>query len=70
MFLDYLPQLMIFDTDTSQYVNLEMKNYVKYLGILIGNNLLWKKQITKLSKTAGLIDKLRHILLCCFSWLW
>ena len=61
----YLPQLKIFDTDTNQYVSLEMKNYVKYLGILIDKNLLWKIHIdnvaTKLSKTVGLITKLRHL---------
>ena len=63
--VDYLPQLKIFDTDTNQYVSLEMKNYVKYLGILIDKNLLWKIHIdnvaTKLSKTVGLITKLRHL---------
>ena len=41
-----------------------MKNYVKYLGILIDKNLSWKIHIdnlaTKLSKTVGLIAKLRH----------
>ena len=41
-----------------------MKNYVKYLGILIDKNLWWKIHIdsvaTKLSKTVGLIAKLRH----------
>ena len=62
--VDYLPQLKIFDTDTNQYVSLEMKNYVKYLGILIDKNLSWKIHIdnvaTKLSKTVGLIAKLRH----------
>ena len=41
-----------------------MKNYVKYSGILIDKNLSWKIHIdnvaTKLSKTVGLIAKLRH----------
>ena len=41
-----------------------MKNYVKYLGILTDKNLSWKIHIdnvaTKLSKTVGLIAKLRH----------
>ena len=63
--VDYLPQLKIFDTDTNQYVSLEMKNYVKYLGILIDKNLLWKIHIdnvaTKLSKTVGLIGKCDRI---------
>ena len=41
-----------------------MKNYVKYLGIVIDKNLSWKIHIdnvaTKLSKMVGLIAKLRH----------
>ena len=41
-----------------------MKNYVKYLGILIDKNLSWKIHIdnvaTKLSKMVGLIAKLRN----------
>ena len=48
----------IFETDTNRYVSLEMKNYVKYLGILIDKNLSWKIHIdnvaTKLSKTVSL----------------
>ena len=36
-----------------------MKNYIKYLGILIDKNLSWKIHMT-LSKTVGLIAKLRH----------
>ena len=61
---DYLPQLKIFDTDTSRDVSLEMEIYVKYLGILIYKNFSWKMLIdnvaTKLRKTVGLIAKLRH----------
>ena len=57
--VDYLSQLKILDTDTNQYVSLEMKNYVEYLGILIDKNLSWKIHIdnvaTKLSKTVGLM---------------
>ena len=41
-----------------------MKNYVKYLGILIDKNLSWKIYIdslaTKFGKTVGLIAKLRQ----------
>ena len=62
--VDYLPQLKIFDADTNRYVSLEMKHYVKYLGILFDKHLSWKIHIdnvaTKLSKTVGLIAKLRH----------
>jgi len=43
---------------------LEGKDYVKYLGILIDSNLSWKIHIeyiaVKISKTVGLIAKLRH----------
>ena len=62
--VDYLSQLKIFDTETNRYDSLEMKNYFKYLGILIDKNLSWKihtdNVATKLSKTVGLIAKLRH----------
>ena len=45
-------------------VRLEPKVYIKYLGILIDQNLSWKYHIdsivTKISKNVGLIAKLRH----------
>ena len=41
-----------------------MKNYIRYLGILIDSNLSWKFHIDyvcqKVSKTIGIIAKLRH----------
>ena len=43
---------------------LEIKNYIRYLGILIDSNLSWKFHIDyicqKVSKTIGIIAKLRH----------
>ena len=39
------------------YSPLECKDYVKYLGILIDKNLIWKGHID-LSKTIGMIAKL------------
>ena len=43
---------------------LEHKSYIKYLGSLINENLSWKNHldcvITKISKTIGMIAKLRH----------
>ena len=63
-FVIFHPYQKIFDTDTNQYVCLEMKNYVKYLGTLIDKILPWKihtdNVATKLSETVGLIAKLRH----------
>ena len=43
---------------------MEHKSYIKYLGVLIDENLSWKNHldcvITKISKTIELIAKLRH----------
>ena len=45
-------------------IPLDCKDYVTYLGILIDSNLSWKIHIeyiaSKMSKTVGLIAKLRH----------
>ena len=63
--VSYYPNIKIFDSDVNRNVNLESKEYVKYLGIIIDKNLLWKFHIdviaTKISKTVGLIAKLRHL---------
>ena len=46
----------------------EMKNYIRYLGILIDSNLSWKFHVDyvsqKVSKTIGIIAKLRHFVPC------
>ena len=43
---------------------MEHKSYIKYLGVLINENLSWKNHldcvITKISKTIGMIAMLRH----------
>ena len=43
---------------------MDIKNSIKYLGVLIDENLSWKNHIdsviTKISKTIGIITKLRH----------
>ena len=45
-------------------VNLERKDCIKYLGVLIDENLSWRKHVvtvaTKISKTIGMLSKLRH----------
>ena len=55
---------MIFDNEQNKNVGLEGKEFVKYLGILIDNNLSWKHHIDhiviKISRTIGFISKLRH----------
>ena len=62
--INYRPKISIFDSETNSNVNLECKNYIKYLGVFIDENLSWKNHIdsviTKISKTIGIIAKLRH----------
>ena len=57
---------MIFDNDQKKNVALECKESVRYLGVIIDNNLSWKNHIDhvaiKISRTIGLICKLRHFL--------
>ena len=56
--------LRIYDFDTNEFVLLDQKTYIKYLGILIDSNLTSKYhiyyKITKISKTIGVIARLRH----------
>ena len=62
--LNYLVDLKMFNNDSKTFISLKHKNYVKYLGILIDSNLVWKNHIShvssKISKTIGTISKLRH----------
>ena len=54
----------IFDIHTKEFVLLDQKTYIKYLGILIDSNLTWKYHIShitsKISKFIGVIARLRH----------
>ena len=54
----------MFDNKRNRNVTLESKYYIKYLGALVDKNLTWKYHIdaisAKISKTVGLISKLRH----------
>ena len=55
---------MIFDNDQNKTVTLKCRESVRYLGVIIDNNLSWKQHIVaiKMSQTVGLICKLRHFL--------
>ena len=63
--VNYLPQINIFDNEENKNVILEYKSCIKFLGLLIDENLSRKGHIhtlrTKISKTVSLIAKLRHI---------
>ena len=56
--------IKIFDIHTKEFVLLDQKTYIKYLGILIDSNLTWKYHISyitsKISKTISVIARLRH----------
>ena len=48
----------------NERVSLEQKSYIKYLGVLIDQNLSWRNHVNsviiKISKTRGMIAKLRY----------
>ena len=49
---------MIFDNEQKKNVALECKEFIKYLGILIDNNLTWKHQIDRLFREMKLLLKM------------
>ena len=58
--LDYL----IPDNNTNTLTSLDCKEYVKYLGVLIDNHLIWKLHndyiVGKIGKTVGVIANIRR----------
>ena len=56
--------LKVFDNENKLMKKLERKSFVKYLGVMIDNNLSWKFHVDyialKISKTIGIISRLRH----------
>ena len=59
--------IKFFDNKLNAFVSFEQKTCVKYLGIYFDENLSWKFHInlicSKISKTIGIIAKLRHYVL-------
>ena len=62
--LDRDVMIKIFVINAKEFVLLDQKTYIKYLGILIDSNLTWKYHISyitsKISKTIGVISRLSH----------
>ena len=62
--MPFIPRIRILDSATNTYANLEMKDYVKNLGLMVDSNLSWKYHIEsicdKISKSIGIIAKIRH----------
>ena len=63
--LNYEINIKFFYNNSAKLVSHERKTYVKYLGILLDDNLSWKPHIdyisTKISKGIGIIARLRHL---------
>ena len=62
--LNYDVNIKILDNRGNKYFNLECKEYVKYLGVMIDNHLSWKHHINyvalKISRNIGILLKFRH----------
>ena len=62
--MPFVPQVKIFNPMSNTQTSLEIKDFVKYLGIMIDSDLSWKNHIDfichKISKSIGIIAKLRH----------
>ena len=62
--LDYQVELKIFDNHSNNLINIECKEFIKYLGVIVDGNLTWKYHIdniaSKISKTIGIITRLRY----------
>lgn len=58
--------LKVFDNEHKAYRDLERKQFVKYLGVLKDSNFSWNDHVAnvalKISKTIGIIARLRHFL--------
>ena len=63
------PRVIFLTMNAIKKVTIERKNFMKYLGLLIDENLSWKTHISsvanKISKTIGIIARLRHTVPTC-----
>ena len=61
--MPFIPRIRILDSVTNAYASLEMKDYVKYLGLMIDSNHSWKYHkesiCHKISTSIGIIAKIR-----------
>ena len=62
--LNYQVNLKVFDHHINSYISLERKKFIKYLGVLIHENLSWSYHIahvaSQISKSIGIISRIRH----------
>ena len=61
--LNYDVNIKILDSSVNKYFNLEHRENVKYLGVMIDDHLSWKHHINyvalKISRNIGILSKLR-----------
>ena len=54
----------MFDNNTNDFIEIESKEFIKYLGVIIDSNFTWKYHIDniayKISKAIGIIARLRY----------
>ena len=55
--LNFQPVIEMFDKNTKQYIPLECKEYVQYLGIIIDCNLNWKHHINYITLNSLIIHE-------------
>ena len=59
--INYKPVIKQFDNNLQQWISLENKEYIKYLGVLIDYNLSWKQHLAyislKISKVITMISR-------------
>ena len=64
LLLLFIPQIKFFNPTLNTRVILQMKDFVKYLGIMIDSELSWKHHndfiCHKISRSVGIIAKMRH----------
>ena len=64
IFPPFSPNIKIFNSVTNNYTNLDMKDYVEYLRLMIDSNLSWKYHTElicyKVSRSFGSIAKMQH----------
>ena len=60
--MPFIPRIGILDPVTNTYANLEMKDCVKYLGLMIASNLSWQyhKIYLPQNQSIGIIAKIQH----------
>ena len=56
--------LKMFDNHSNNLINIECKELIKYLGVIVDGTLTWKYHndniASKISKTIGIITRLRY----------